>query len=213
MWWSDSQDRVAAVAQAVADHPLDLADPDGHAGELGGVGVELDAEDRLGADLRDLHRALEHEEPHLMASNSRSLSAHRRDDQEVAGAAGGVEHADAAESIEEVLEDGVRVLLARRRLRDLAAGQDQLRDARLHLRVLAPERAQDDGLDEAPDGVAVGVVGAELGALVRVQAALEQGAEDRGLDERPVELADLQERRDLCAGQAAGRRPSRTGRR
>ena len=44
-------------------------------------------------------------------------------------------------------------------------------------------------------------MGAQLGALVGVEAALEQGAEDRRLDERPVELADLEERADLGAGQ------------
>ena len=49
-----AEDRVASIAQAVADHPLDLADPDRHAGELGGVGVEFDAEDGLGPDVRDL---------------------------------------------------------------------------------------------------------------------------------------------------------------
>ena len=79
--------------------------------------------------------------------------------------------------------------------------QEQLRHPDLHGRVLAAERAQDHRLDQAPDRLAVGVVGAELGALVGVQAALEQGAEDRGLDERPVELADLEERGDLGADQ------------
>jgi hypothetical protein len=44
-------------------------------------------------------------------------------------------------------------------------------------------------------------VGAELGALVGVETTLEQGAEDRGLDQRPVELADLQECGDLRADQ------------
>ena len=128
-------------------------------------------------------------------------------------AAGGVEHADAPQALEEVLEDGLRVLGARRRLRHLPAGQEQLGHAGLHGRVLAAERAQDHRLDEAPDRLAVGVVGAQLGALAGVQAALEEGAEDRGLDQRPVELADLEERPDLGAGRAAGRRRTRTGRR
>ena len=102
-----AQDRVAAVAEAVADHPLDLADPDGHAGELGGVGVDLDAQDRLGADLRDLHRALEDERAPVDGLELEVLERPQRDDQEVAGAARGVEHADAAQSLEEGLEDGV----------------------------------------------------------------------------------------------------------
>src|SRR3990172_7576813 len=49
-----TEDRVPSIAQAVADHPLDLADPDGHAGKLGGVGVEFDAENDLGPDVRNL---------------------------------------------------------------------------------------------------------------------------------------------------------------
>ena len=110
MWSSGLQDRVAAVAEAVADHPLDLADPDGHAGELGGVGVDLDAQDRLGADLRDLHRRCEDERAPVDRLELEVLERPQRDEQEVAGAAGGVEHADAAQSIEEGLEDGLRVL-------------------------------------------------------------------------------------------------------
>ena len=34
-------------AKPLCEHPLDLADPDDHPGQLGGVGVELDAEHRL----------------------------------------------------------------------------------------------------------------------------------------------------------------------
>ena len=79
-----AQDRVAAVAQAVADHPLDLADPDGHPGELGGVGVDLDAEDRLGADLGDLHRALEDERAPVDGLELEVLEGPQGDDQEVA---------------------------------------------------------------------------------------------------------------------------------
>ncbi len=71
----------------------------------------------------------------------------------------------------------------------------------LRVRVLARERAQDDGLDEAPDGVTVGVVRSDLAALARIEAALEQGAEDGGLGERPDELADLEEGRSLGARQ------------
>jgi len=80
---------------------------------------------------------------------------------------------DASESTEEVFEDRVRVLVSGGRLRDSLVGEDQLGHARLHVRVLAPERTQDDGLDEGPDVVAAGVVRPELGTLVRIQAALE----------------------------------------
>ena len=83
------------------------------------------------------------------------------------------------EPIEEGAEDRLRVV---RRVAFVTwpARQQEYPDRRLHLGVLAPERAQDHGLDEAPDGVAVGVVGAELGALVGVQATLEQVPKMRG---------------------------------
>ena len=44
------EDGVAGAAEAVAAHPLDFADPDGDAGEFGGVGVYLDAFDVGRAD-------------------------------------------------------------------------------------------------------------------------------------------------------------------
>ena len=48
-----------------------------------------------------------------------------------------------------------------------------------------------DWLDDLHDLVAVGVVRAELRALGRIQAALEQGAQDRGIDLRPVRARRL----------------------
>ena len=60
----------------------------------------------------------------------------------------------------------------------------------LHRLELAAQRRQEHRLDEPHDRRAVGVVGAELGALARVEAALEERAEDGGLDLRPVEAGD-----------------------
>lgn len=71
--------------------------------------------------------------------------------------------------------------LERRRLRH------RLGDAPLRRLPLGLQRGADHGGDEALDGVAVGVVRAELAALVRVEAALEQGAEDGGVDVGPIE--------------------------
>ena len=47
-------------------------------------------------------------------------------------------------------------------------------------------------------------MGAELGALVRVHAALEEGAEDRGVDGAPVEAGGLVEAVELVAGELEG---------
>ena len=47
------QDRVARLREAVASHPLDLADPDRDAGQLGGIWVDLDALDVGRTDLRE----------------------------------------------------------------------------------------------------------------------------------------------------------------
>ena len=50
------------------------------------------------------------------------------------------------------------------------------------------ERFADQRADELFDGAGVGVVGAERGAGSRVKAALEEGAEDGGVDGAPVHV-------------------------
>ena len=61
-----------------------------------------------------------------------------------------------------------------------------------------------DRLDDPHDLVAVGVVRPELRALVRVETALEQRAQDRGVDLRPVERRRLERRLDLGLLQRQG---------
>jgi hypothetical protein len=90
------EDRVAQIGEAVGEHPLNLADPDDDARELGGVGVQLDAEQRLGTDLRELHR-----DPHRRRRPQdrlalQVLEGEKGQVEEVAGAAGGIEDADGA---------------------------------------------------------------------------------------------------------------------
>ena len=88
-------------------------------------------------------------------------------------------------------------------------------DGGLHGDVLAAEGDEDDGLDDAHDGALIGVVGAELSALVGVEAALEEGAEDGGLNLGPVEVGGVGddgevvfvEREDLGAVEEAAVEP------
>ena len=62
---------------------------------------------------------------------------------------------------------------------------------------LGEPRTDDHRLDDAHDLVPVGVVRAELRPLVRVESALEQRAEDRGVDLRPVEVRRIEGRLNL----------------
>ena len=113
--------------------------------------------------------------------------------QEVARAARGVEHGHRAQAVQEGLEHPARVVLGLQRAlpaADAIALADELLHSRLHRRVLGTERRHQDGLHQALDRGAVGVVGAQLGPAPGVQAALEEGPEDGRLDLRPVELRD-----------------------
>ena len=112
------------------------------------------------------------------------------DVEEVAAAAGGVEHADGAELGGEAragLAELVRVAGAALRPVGLVALRRKVVGLGLHLGPAAAQRRHQHRLDDEQDVVAAGVVGAELGALGGVQAALEEGAEDGGLDAGPVE--------------------------
>jgi hypothetical protein len=111
-----------------------------------------------------------------------------RDVQEVAATAGRVEHADGAQAFEEGTEYTLGVLVVGSSGRHLAAGQDQRRDLLLRLRPVAPERLHQDRLHKPQDRSSVGVVSAELGTLLGVEAALEERSEDGGFDLAPVEL-------------------------
>ena len=198
---SGSQDRVAQVGEAVGQHPLDLADPDDHPGQLGRVGVELDAEHRLRADLRELHRHLQRQRRPQDRLALQVLERLQREVEEVARAAGRVEHAHGAQPLEEGVEDRERVLRCRRLCRDHLARSQQGLDLRAGGLEVAPQRGQQHRLDEAHDRGPVGVVRAELRALAGVEAALEERAEDRRLDLRPVEPGDAVDERDLLVGQ------------
>ena len=114
----------------------------------------------------------------------------QRQIKEVAGAAGRVEHREAPQTFEEGAQQPLRLgKPARPRRFRLGRARAVETGGNLGLRSL-PFRepgADDHRLDDAHDLVAVGVVRAELRALVRVEPALEERAQYRGVDLRPVE--------------------------
>jgi len=91
------------------------------------------------------------------------------------------------------LEEIARALGGRLGLRRLLVEAE----VALHRLELAAQRFDNHAVDQYLDGCAVRVVRAELRPLARVQAALEEGAEDGRLDLRPVELGDRADGVDL----------------
>ena len=89
-------------------------------------------------------------------------------------------------------------------LRALAAGVvfgEQRGDAFAGGSPFAGQRFDDERADQLHDGAGVGVVGAERGANPGVEAALEQGAEDRGFDGAPVHFAGGMQGVDFAGGE------------
>ena len=124
--------------------------------------------------------------------------------EEVAGAAGGVEHPHIGQAHLEGGDDpdGLRIFAL------FVQGKGGAVDRRPFL----PQGLDDGGQDQALDIGPRGVVGAELVALLGVEGPFEQGAEDGGLHMAPVGLAGVDEQVDLSLveRQRRGRRKEPT---
>ena len=188
------QDRIAGFPEAVAPHPLDLPDPDRHARQLGRVGVELDPLDVGRADFRE--RPLEAPQRLGLELDAvlEVLERLQRQVQEVARAAGRVEHRESPQAVEECPVPPLGVV------QPLRAGGARLgrfgalqlgRDGGLLGIPLGEQRPDHHRVDEQHDLVPVGVVRPELGALVGIEASFEQCAEDGRVDLRPVEVGGI----------------------
>ena len=82
------------------------------------------------------------------------------------------------------------------------------RISRLDRFPLGEKRFADQRVDQLGDGVGVGVVGAERGAGGRVEAALEEGAEDGRVDAAPVHVGGgAVQRGEVGCGRTAEYRP------
>ncbi len=113
--------------------------------------------------------------------------------EKIPAAAGRVEHAHGAQGAVEVLQclqGAVEVVLA---------GQGER--GGLGVGPVLAQRFDHRGQDEALDVGPRGVVGTERVALVGVERAFQQGAEDGGLDLAPLRAGRVDEQHDLRAGE------------
>ena len=124
----------------------------------------------------------------------------QRQVEKVARTAGRVEHGEPAQPFEEGAQRSlcIRALPRLRRWRPGRLRPLQRNcDPRLRRLPFGKPGAEDNRFDDPHDLVAISVMRAELGTLVRVQPALEQRAQDRRVDLRPVERRRPKRRLDL----------------
>jgi hypothetical protein len=143
----------------VVEHPLDLADPDRHPSELGGIRVDLNPEDRLRADTRELLSDPEDERAPPDDLKLEVLEGLEGDVQEVAGAAGRIEDPDGPEAIEKRSEESERLGIRPWRL-DAARREDRRRrfERGTHTRRLGcPERLSSSWQNGPPSKTLPGV--------------------------------------------------------
>jgi len=132
------------MSETVRQHPLDLADPDGDPRQLGRERVDLDAEQVLRSNLGELLGDAQHERAPPDGLVFEVLEKLQRDIQEVAAAAGGIEHADGAQAFEEGPEMRSGFWSAGVRAVTLPTGKDQRRDLRLSLGPVVTQRRHQD---------------------------------------------------------------------
>ncbi len=198
-----------AVA-AGADVPLQVADPQHEFGQRSGAGVDFEAEKLLRGD----GFAFEREFVLGFAKGGKlvehfafeALEVFEGDVEEVAAAAGGVEHAQGAQAVMKAAEFGagsVHLGVARAAVEFGGFVGEQQRGG-LGVCPFAAQGFHHGGQHEAFDVGARGVVGAEGVAFGGVERALEQGAEDGGLDFAPVGAGGGEQQIDLRAVERQG---------
>ena len=188
------QDGVAAHGVAMGERPLEFADPHGDAGEFGGVGVELDAQHVGGPGFDDKLAVQAQRFGVEVGAVFDVLERFQGKVEKVAAAAGGVEHTVGPEPLDEgseivlgFLECGLRAFAA------LDVARHPLGNAGFNLVPFGKQRHFDDGPHELEDGGGVGVMRAELAAHVGIEAAFEQGTQNRRLDVVPAHARGVEQ--------------------
>ena len=193
-----AQDRRLREAAARAEVLLEVADPEDELGDRGGARVQLDAEelvrvDRMAREPGQRLLAAERDE-RVQDLAFEPLHQLERDVEEVAGAAGRVEHARPAERVVEGLHGGGGGGLVAGRARAPAATACTVAPVR-------PQRLDHRRHDEPLDIGARRVMRAEPPPLGRVERLFQQRAEDRGLDVAPIVPGRGQQFADLLAAE------------
>ena len=188
-------------ASVRAEMPLEVADPEDEFGDGGGAGIDFEAEElvRIDGEAGEVKGGGGFD-PHTLEGvedfGFEAFEVVEGHVEEIAGAAGGVEDAEFAQAAMESADDiggfGGFFLTFQRE------------GGGFHGVPLGAEGFDDDGEDEAFDVGARGVVGAELVAFVRIKRALQQGAEDGGLDVAPIGPRGFDEERQLIVVEREG---------
>ena len=166
----------------IAQLPFQIADPEDEIGNGHGARIEFEAVELMRIDGFTLHletgfvlaQFLDGFEDFAL----KFLEKLQRDIQEIARAAGGVEHFDSAEFVVESAGNGEGRLVV--------AGAQRIFDFGLGAFPIGAEGLDDSGDHKALDIGAGRIMGAELGALARIERAFKQGAENGGFDIAPI---------------------------
>lgn len=183
------RDSVEATLEWAEQHLIEarVADPQHQLGDRCGARVDLDPQEVFRGDgvagdlghvlvIAQLEQVFEHLALQL-------LHPRHRDVKEVAGAAGGIEHFGLGELRVERLDERARLVRF--------ALVDQLPGGDAHPVPVGAQRLHDGRADQPLNIGARGVMRAELGPLLRIERAFEQGAEDRWLHLGPDMFAGL----------------------
>lgn len=172
--------------------PLQVADPQDELGDGGGAGIELDAEELVGIDgvgvelQAHVLAKLGGEVEHLAFEDLELLEG---DVEKVAAAAGGIEHAEAAEAVVVGIDLGAGLF----EVAFVRVGEGGGADG---IPFLA-QRLDDGGEDEALHIRTRREVGAEGVAISGIERPLQKRAEDGGLDVSPVRFGGLLQQGEL----------------
>ena len=164
-------------------HPLNLANPDGDAGQLRRIRINLDAMHGLRADRRKLGRQPQHFgfEDDLVLN---ILEGAQREVEKISGSAGWIQHPKIAKTFEEMVISGLGFLAGFALVRGYLG--------------LGPiprfkQRFADHRINDTKNGMTVGVVRPQLAPLGGVESTFEQRAENGRFDAAPVQPGYIQQ--------------------
>ncbi len=180
--------------------PLQIAYPQHHFGNAGGAGVDFEAEKLVRVDGDALHLQQALRLPQVVEQGEHftfePLEVFQRDIQKIAAAAGRVKHPELAQVVMKAEDFGQRFAVFALLFKGQRGG--------LHLSPFGAQRFDDSRQHQPFDIGARGVMGTELVALMRVEGALQQGAEDGGFNIAPVGFGGLNQQVELVASQRNG---------